>query len=204
MKWILTRYNHDIDWLKEYTGDWVMYDRSPVKIDDPRIIPVSNVGSDIYDKLKWIIENYENLPDVVLLAKANLIPRFITKEEFDLVKDNKTFTPLLTKNHKTEDGTTFYSEDGMYNELNNAWYLNHYPVKSGKTMNELGELLNFTGLKYLKFAPGANYILPKENILQHPKEFYQLLFSYLGWSGDTTQDEGESQMIERAFYSIFK
>mgnify|MGYP007100052672 CR=1 FL=1 len=203
MKWVLTRYNHDIGWLKEYTEDWVMYDRSPVKLDDPRVIPVPNIGSDIYDKLKWIIDNYENLPDVVLLAKANLF-KYISKKEFDLVKDNKTFTPLLTKNHKTVDGTTFYSEDGMYNELNNAWYLNHYPVKSNQIMNELGELLGFTGQKFLKFAPGANYILLKENILQHPKALYEVLFSYLGWSGDTTQDEGESQMIERAFYSIFK
>jgi hypothetical protein len=71
-------------------------------------------------------------------------------------------------------------------------------------VNELGELLDFKGRTHLAFAPGANYILPKENILKHPKEFYQKLFSYLGWSGNTETDEGESQMIERAFYYIFK
>lgn len=197
MKCFLTRYNHDMSWTKDYDFDYEIWDRSEVPMEGARVVP--NIGSDLYDKLCWIIENYDNLPDIVILAKANLF-KYISKREFDEVKDNKTFTPLVTKYHEEVPGFSFYSEDGMYNEKNNGWYLIELPPENIKVANVLGEWLGFYGKKYLKFAPGANYILPKENILQHPKEFYQKLAKTCEW----TRYPGESQMIERGFYELFK
>ena len=198
---IFSNYNFTPDWIKEY-DDYFIYDRSDSKdylkdFPQDKIRYVENIGSDIFDKLTWIIENYNKLPETVLLSKSNLF-KYITREEFDLVKDNKTFTPLMTQYHKTYLPICYY-QNGLYYELNNYFYLQSHSCKSQESMIELLQLLN-NMTTYHGFAPGSNYILPRENILQHTKVFYMKLRSFLDWS----IYPGESQIIERNLYNIFK
>ena len=112
MKYVISRYNHNVGWLSDYTDDVVMYDRSLESL--PGSIVVPNIGSDIYDKFTYIIDNYENLPDVAVYIKANLFD-YIKPREFEKVKDNKIFTPLFTNNHPVNNDTSIY-RDGMYTE----------------------------------------------------------------------------------------
>lgn len=200
MKYIISRYNHDISWLKEYTNDYVIYDRSEEPVKGAFVVP--NIGSDIYDKFTYIIDNYDRLPDVAVYTKANIF-KYITKDEFDKIKDNKTFTPILTQNHRTysdNNGQVNFYKDGMYCERNDFWYLLEHPTKNVRHTQELKKLLGIEGLQYVPFAPGSNYILPKENILKHSKEFYQKLRSYLDWG----IYPGEAQLIERGLYMLWK
>ena len=89
-----------MEWIKDYPdAEFVVYDRSEVPM--AGAIKMPNIGSDLYDKFTYIIDNYDNLPDVAIYSKANIF-KYITKKEFDLLKDNKTFTPLLTQTHKTK------------------------------------------------------------------------------------------------------
>lgn len=235
MKYVLSRFEHNIDWLSDYTDDFVIYDRSETPVE--RSISVPNLGSDIYDKFTYIIDNYDNLPEVAVYTKANLF-KYITKEEFDLIKDNKTFTPILTKNHaetyidfdannakvipdiennltdpyikqlfhrlnmthKTGKGPFSYYKDGMYYELNIPAYINTNHPKNYEVIEELMKLVGIWDLEYVPFAPGSNYILPRENILKHPKEFYEKLRSYLDWA----VYPGEAFIIERGLYLIWR
>lgn len=199
MKYIISRYNQDLDWIKEYTKDYVLYDRSEEPL--PNAIVVPNIGSDIHDKLTYIIDNYDNLPAVAVYCKANLF-KYITKEEFDKVKNNKTFTPLLTQKHKTYsdgDGVVCYYEDGMYYERNDYWFLREHQTKTRNSDRDLRTMFGMEGRKFNAFAPGSNYILPRANILQHPKELYEKLRSYLEWA----VYPGEAQLIERNLYYIW-
>jgi len=194
MKYILSRYNHKIGWLKDYTSDYVLYDRSEVPMGNAIIVP--NVGSDIYDKLTYIIDNYDNLPDVAVYTKANLFD-YIKPREFEKIKDNKTFTPILSLEHHTYEPVCRY-ENGIYLEVNNLWYLSEHPAKHN--IVELMQMLGTDNLHYLPFAPGSNYILPKENILKHSKEFYIKLRSFLDWD----VYPGEAQIIERGLFTLWK
>ena len=196
MKFIISRYNQDIEWLKEYTNDMVVYDRSEEPLEGA--IKVENIGTDIADKFKFIIDNYDNLPEVAVYTKANLW-KYIIKEEFDLLKDRKEFTPLLSQRHKTYMPVCYY-KDGMYYEINNFWYLTAHRPKNEQTVEELSDLLGLRGLSYVPFAPGSNYILTCQDILKHPKEFYEKLRSYLMW----TKYGGEAQIIERGLYLLWK
>ena len=199
MKYVVSRFNHDYDWLSEYTDDVVMYDRSDKPA--PNSIVTPNIGSDIYDKFSFIIDNYDDLPDVAVYTKCNLF-KYMPKEEFDLVKDNKTFTPLLTKNHKVyndDEGEpiAFYDAQGMYNERNDFWYLYPHPAKFAPI------IIDFFHMKerlYNAFAPGSNYILPKENILKHSKETYIKLRSCLDWD----IYPGDAQLLERNLYYLWQ
>lgn len=194
MKYIISRYNHDMSWLKEYTDDYIVYDRSDKKPMFEGAIQVPNIGSDIYDKFTYIIDNYENLPNVAVYTKANIF-KYITKEEFDLIKDNTFFTPILTQKHKTYFPICYYWKN-LFHEINNYWYLKQHPAKRKK---ELVKILGIKNKLYLKFAPGSNYIVPKENILKHSKEFYIKLRGFLEWD----IYPGEAQIIERSLYYLW-
>lgn len=194
-KYVLSRYNHDISWLKDYTDDYILYDRSVEPLKGSIIMP--NIGSDWYDKLSYIIDNYNNLPNTIILIKANLF-KYISKEEFDEVRENQIFTPLLTKHHKTYIPTCFYSDDGMYNELNDLWYLGSHPCKHNPW--ELMKLLGIDESFYVKFAPGSNYIVTKEVIHKYPVDFYVKIRSYLDWD----IYPGEAQIIERGIYNVWQ
>lgn len=196
MKWIISRYLHKVSYLKDYTDDIVMYDRSPEPIEGSIVMP--NIGSDLYDKFSYIIDNYDNLPDVAVYTKANLFD-YIKPREFEKIKDNKTFTPLLSQEHHIYLPTCYY-QDKMYYEINNMWYLGMHPCKNKMIPHELQEILGISEMEYLPFCPGSNYILPKENILKHPKEFYILLRSYLEWD----IYPGEAQIMERGLFTLWK
>ena len=192
MKFILSRYEHDMNWMKDYLADYVIYDRSEKPMEGS--VLVKNIGSDIYDKFTFIIDNYDNLPEIAIYSKANLF-KYITKEEFDLVKDNKIFTPLLTQNHKTYLPVCYY-ENGLYYEINDYWYLGSHAAKYAK---EIIDIFKMGERYYNAMAPGSNYILPRGNILKHPKELYEKLRSFLEWD----IYPGDAQLLERNLYYLW-
>lgn len=185
--WIVSKYQSDIEWVKDYTNDFVVLDKSE-----------KNVGYNIYSMMKFIIDNYDKLPDVCVFVKDNILQRHITKEEFDMVINNTNFTPLLTQKHVV-DGNIAYYKDGIYFEKNNSWYFAEYPSKYFRSYPEFAEIMEIPSPTYLPFAPGANYIVPKENILKHTKGFYEKLLEFCSWS----QINAESHTIERALYTIW-
>jgi len=220
MKFVLSRYNHAVSWVKDYTDDVVIYDRSEAPLEGSIVVP--NIGSDIYDKLTYIIDNYDNLPDVALYSKANLFD-YIRPKEFEALKDNKTFTPLFSQFHKevmcddkmliavnaTAPKPFSYYQDGMYYELNYPSFLKMHPLKNQPEFPtiewyrslELPRLLGIDQMEYIPFAPGSGYILTRENIRQNSIEFYKELRSFIGWKEGYS---GEDMILERGLYTIFK
>lgn len=203
----LVNYNFTPD--KEFVGDdYVIYDRSDDGIDhlkdfDPaKIIKTENVGQVDYDRLCYLVDNYYNLPDVFLWAKTNLF-KYITPEEYDLVKDNKTFTPLLTQNHATygdNNGWVCYYSGGMYHERNNSWYLNQFGSKYFPSYNEFAQAFQLPNPPYIPFAPGGNYILTRETVHKYSQDYYQHLTEILPYA----REPGEAFMIERSYFNLWK
>ena len=188
-KWIINNYNDfDLEWIKEYTDDFVVCDKKD-----------KNVGYNIYDYMDFIIKNYDYLPDMMFFIKGNMLSRHISKEEFDLICNNRTFTPILTQNHGTYMPTCYY-KDGLYYEKNDSWYFNHHEHKHFHSYNEFADLMRLPKPEYLGFAPGGCYMVPKENILKRSKDFYIKLRSFV----DYCQEPAEAHAIERALYTIWK
>lgn len=190
----ISRYNQDLNWVAEYAPSMILYDRSDEPLPGANIVP--NLGTDIADKLSYIIANYNNLPPVMAYCKGNLF-KYISKEEFDQVKDNSFFTPLLTKTHTERPGVSFYM-NGIYWEFNNLWYLAAHPCKHDP--KEVQRVLGIDKLEYVPFAPGSNYILTPNEIRKHPVEFYIKLLNYLTWA----VYPGEAQIIERGLYTLWR
>lgn len=199
MKAILTHYAGDWTWIKDFTDEYRIYNRSEEEI--PNSIKRANVGDADYDRLSYIVDNYYDLPEVFLLSKSNLF-KYITPEEWDEVKNNTDFTPLLTKNHKTYSdaaGEVCFYKDGIYWERNNSWYLGSVPAKYFKTYGEFAKTFNLPDPPYLPFAPGGNYILTRERVHRYAVDFYKDLASLLPYC----QRPGEAQFLERTYYTLW-
>ena len=71
--------NHQFtpNWIAEMTDDYLIYDRSDSpdftrNLDADKIIKTQNVGQVDYDKLGYLVDNYDTLPEVFLWIKSNL------------------------------------------------------------------------------------------------------------------------------------
>jgi len=202
---VLVNYNFTPD--KEWIGDdYLIYDRSDDGIDHleefdkSKVIYTENVGNADYDRLDYLVDNYETLPDVFLWSKTNLF-KYITKEEYEKVKDNQEFTPLLTQNHKTYSdnlGVVCYYSGGIYHERNPMLYSNQW--RFCKDYPEFAYMFQLPNPSYIPFAPGGNYILTKERVYRYSRDFYAKMASILPYC----QLPLEANFCERAYYQLWK
>lgn len=187
MKWVINSYHGNTDWIKEYTDDVVFYDKKE-----------SNLGSNILDYMDWIVNNYDDLPDIVLFGKSNMLERHITKNEFDSCLKQHGLVPLLTYNHKVYEPVCRYNGN-LYEETNNDWYVNEHPHKHYSSYKDFARDFKLPTPEYLRFSPGACWIVPRENILKRSREYYFRLRDIV----EHDSNPGEAHMIERALYYIW-
>lgn len=206
MKYILVNHNYTPNWLKEQDIDYLIFDRSESKewlkdFPQERIIYTENKGQVDFDKLGYLVDNYDDLPEVFVWGKTNLF-KYITPQEFEKVKNNTTFTPLLTMKHKTYGdniGPICYYAQGIYWERNNSWYMSQFPSRYFHNFPEFAVHLGIESPPYIPFAPGGNYILTKEKVHMYSRDIYDEMASFLPYC----QEPGEAQMCERAYYLMW-
>lgn len=217
MQAVLVNYNYTPEWLSDYPDiEPIIYDRSDDGIERNltkygKVYKTENIGNVDYDKLGYIIENYYDLPEVFLWGKSNLF-KYITKEEFDLVKDNKDFTPLLTKNHKIymdnsmPDGSlnvvNAYDDAGMYYERFGLVNTLHtfMPSRNYSRWEDWCADLNLPPVHMIPFPPGGNFILTKERVQRYGVDYYKEMQATLEY----TQLPVEAYFCERSYYLLWK
>lgn len=151
--------------------------------------------------MKFIVKNYENLPSITVFCKDNIFSRHINIELFLRLINQKSFTSL-------EDDSIIYDfplnlklSDNGFVEINNSWYKFNFPRKYFSDYDEFySYIFNVHNLPdFLRFSPGANFIVPKENILLRSKNFYKNLINFINYSKLSC----ESHFLERSLITIF-
>ncbi len=201
----ISNHNNDLSWVKNYPNPYIIYDRSDNDsfVEGLNYIKSPNVGYNIYDICSFIIDNYYELPEYTTFCKGNVFPRHVTIETFEKLMDNKYFTPIIDyKLHKPYMPICMFSSDGNFSEINNSWYMNE--GKPSKYFRNYNDFLKFIFVNpfipnYNTFAPGANYIVPKNMILKYGIEFYKNLRTFVSHNSFSS----ESHIIERALYTIW-
>lgn len=211
---IVSNYNSDLNWLKMTCEhgfspeNTVIYDRSDVEKDWSYLgksIRSPNVGENIYDMMRFIVENYDNLSDINIFIKGNLFSRldddggtnyYTTEERFIRSLHAEYFLPI-ERYHPT---TAFNVNSGGYIEP--SWYQHQAPSKYFTSYAQLMELLfeNPIYPEFIRFAPGGNYVVPKGNILKYSKRLYEKLMKYCAHCEIVC---AEAYLIERALYAIW-
>lgn len=212
--------------LLERCKDYIIYDCSTdIAVKDKlksmglNVKDVENTGHNITSYFSYFAENYDSLPEVMCLLKGNMIGRHCSKEFFDKVYDDKSFTFLYDEKQywdkfskykengeKNEAGNTFLALENVYVEKNDSWYVEseNHPKKY---FNDTDDLLRFIYKKpmipqYFMFASGACYIVRREQILRHSREFYLNLNKIMNY-GMSPGFPSEAHQIERILPIIF-
>ena len=198
--WVVSTYNQDpSNVIADLVGDWVIYNQG-----DPAHVPATlkadksfrqmqHTGHNLSDYFAFILENYDDLPSEVGLAKGNLFPRHISRDQFldrqaeggfqPLYGDTATFTPNF---HKLFFWRLVSQQvlPGLYLEQNNNWYLK--TRKRGKhyqTFDDLHrKIFDRSSPRYILFAPGACMLVPSTHILRWPKELYAHLYDIVSYT----------------------
>lgn len=220
---VIHNYNTIPEDLILYCNNYIIYDASDKKTRDAlkerkmNYIAVENTGHNITTYFKYIVDNYNELPETICFLKGNIIGRHCSREYFEKVFNNKFFTYLyddiksigrLSKNlNNVMNRSAYLLNENQYIELNNSWYVNS-PQHPHRFFDDLDRLLNFIYVnpvipQYVMFSPGACYIVRREQILKNPPIFYRNLVSIMNY-GLYPSFPSEAHQVERILPLIFE
>jgi hypothetical protein len=145
---VICHFKEDLSWVKDIKHKVVIYNKNP-EHNNLYEINLPNVGFDTIVYLKYIIDNYDNLPDYVCFSQDDPFyhcPRFIEKvNEFDFIRK---FHPLGISYIRSVDNI----------------------------VKDTISYADSVGIKYelpIKFINSAQCIVSRELILMRNKESYQ-------------------------------
>lgn len=213
MKAILVNYNYDPTWLKDYPElEVTLYDRSDDGVERDltqygAVIKTQNIGDVDYDKLGYLIEHYDNLPDVFLWGKSNLF-KYADEKVFEGIYKTplhvRPFSPLLKYDHKTYSdrlGVVCRYHNNIYEERADSWFFNN-PDLANRCPNWETWAIKFRlpMTQFIPFAPGGNYILTKERVHRYSRDFYEEMRDTLPYA----VHPAEAHAAERSYYLLWK
>ena len=199
----ISYYEGDLSWIYELDqSKYIVYNKSDKELPkEIKNIKVKNVGYNLYSYLEYIIKNYDNLPDSIIFCKNNIFDRHLNKNLFLKLIKRDIFTSLEENISEKYDFVSLTLSDQGFNEINTSWYKYNYDRLYFANYNDFYSFI-FKGSVtpiFLKFSPGGNYLLKKENILIRPKSFYQNLKLFISHS----QFSCESHFLERSLETIW-
>jgi hypothetical protein len=209
---IVSSFNNDLSWLPRYSDQYLVYEQGvgsglPPQIDRGAVKFVSNNGSNFKDYFEFIIENYDNLPDVVYLVKGNVFPRHVRQHIFDSFVDQKELCSIVDRQkHRTQIPSDFFDRNGFYCEINSDWYMRlGFPHKYFKCQKDF--LLYFDrslnqGL-YSRFSLGGQYVITRDVLRRIPKQMYVDLLEIVAQGNIVVGYNSECFIVERSINSLW-
>lgn len=199
----ISHFNGELNWIKSINkSNYVVYNKSNRELNkNINNIKIKNVGYNIYSYLNFIVDNYENLPNSIVFCKDNIFTRHIKINTFTSLLKRDIFTSFEEKNKTLNFPISLQLSDNSFNEINSSWYKFKYSRKYFADYNIFYKYIfkNVRKPLFLRFSPGANYIVPKNHILLRSKNFYKNLLKFISHS----QYSCESHFTERSLDLIW-
>jgi hypothetical protein len=161
---VTSHWKEDLDWLKKSKWPVVLIDKEgadPTWIVPQHVIP--NKGKEASSYLKYIIENYDALPDHVAFIHGHETAwhQHYPNSLFELMECANTgkygFLPL----NNWARMYPFADEDTGYQRIESLWAEFEFPMSKPPNMHVL-------------ICPlGAQFIVARERILAHPLELWR-------------------------------
>lgn len=197
---VVSRFNENVDWIHDFTDDYIVYNKGEPLPDTIKQIMSRNVGGNQYDIFRHILLNYDNLPELLAFVQGNPFDH-CRSERFKELIYSESFTPLFGEGNYP---------NGNYSEDNTSWYINgswlqHAPESKFASFDDY---MNFIFSDYvhqdkLIFPPGSQIIVERERCLFYSKNFWRKLMDIFptqpGLNGGR-----EAHIIERSVQIIFE
>ncbi len=176
-KIIVARYNENIDWLNSEMKNCIIYNKGN-KLNLRNEVILENVGRENDTYLHYIIDNYYNLPDVIVFTQAK-ISDHKGADDVNYLLNIKNQALIYSKSQN------FYihNDTGRCIHFDKEWNLRNgeYFLKDNYKNNS-----PITFIKWFKTNININYPNPivmyvhaifavkKENIINKPIEYYKI------------------------------
>ena len=163
---VISRFNENLDWINELKIPYLIYNKGENNINFP-CISIPNNGRESETFLRYIIENYPDLPDEIAFIQGN---------PFDHCND--ILFHLNSKNittYQIENKVTFLMNKHLekyYLECN----IDGSPHHSGLPIKETLDQMGIEYDEYLLFSQGAQYLVSKSCIVSKPLEWWEHLY----------------------------
>ena len=186
---LIAHYQKDLSWIKEITAD---VDIKIYSTSDPTKIYVTpNKGMDANMYLRYIIDNYDNLPERTLFVHHHRddwtqdypLPYYINNLNWEL---DDYFNIGARQYYKSAiDHNTKIRGEQWRKWLNDIWYLFELPKIE---------------LENLIFYAGTQFMCHKKLILQYPKKYWANLHTWLLFT--TLPDSISGRVFEYMWHYI--
>ncbi len=182
---VISRFEEDINWVRNIKMPVVVYNKGAsatgLEMDLP-VIRRPNFGRESETYLHHIIENYDSLPDYLVLLQGYPIDHCY--DLFTILSDHADSNVVVPLSECWKRETL----DAEYNWPGFKEYL-----------LSLGSLIGLRDMESLSYSTGAQYIVPREMILRRPKSQYQELITKVNYSVNPL----EGYVMERLWPYVF-
>jgi hypothetical protein len=174
MKLLISNFNTvPRELIDSWGDDWLLLDQSTDEsviaelksMQDDRVVFAKHVGHNLLDYIDYIVSSYENLPDKLVFAKGNIVPRHIDAQAFKAAVKVGVFAPLYRDLTAPEiKGTQHFPVPNLMFEVNNSWYANKSTHRYFTEFDQLMDFLfeDYVGKRFILFNPGACFIVEAE------------------------------------------
>lgn len=201
---VVARYKENLEWINHLDTKYIVYNKGNNDLDylnpiNINIIP--NIGYEAYVYLKYIVDNYNNLPDQIIFTQGNPFdhsPQFL--DLVNLYHDDFSDIQPLTLHYKSDPKYDVLKNqkpdicfgdmpvhieyyDNEYQYIQNIPYINNgtkYVFKYLRNFfnhNDIVKgIMDFVNIKprfvVIPFCFAAIFSVSKHKILSYPKDFY--------------------------------
>lgn len=209
---VVSRYNEDLEWFKDETFQKypvLIYNKGnntdfykPEKLKE--IISLQNVGREGHTYLYYIIQNYDNLPSLVIFLPGSTDINFKlekSKRMMNEIEKNKSAV-IIANNHENVKNELYDFKIDYWKSTNenNSTLTKKHDLKPSE-FRPFGKWFehHFGDLKIQHVFYGGIFSVSKEDILQHPKSYYENLIKEL--NNDPNPEVGH--YFERSWEAVF-
>ena len=215
-KIVVARYNEDVDWLLPEMKNVIIYNKGePLKNTKMTSINIPNVGRESETYLHYIIDNYDNLPDVVCFTQGMITDHIRRVEPLDALKEfiKQAFMFGMSRPKKCATVGDSWSADTRPSwstpafcegkKFDLQWKDMELKLRNNNKIVDFKKwFLNNISSKYpacLNQYKTGIFAVSKQQILSRPKSFYESII--LEVNHDSNPLEGH--YFERSWYYIF-
>jgi hypothetical protein len=194
---VVAHYNEDLEWLTPFDKDsLIIYSKGELSTVDCMQKVLPNVGREAHTYLTYILEYYDNLPDIVFFTQGKIIDHMY----FDQ-KDYIYETFLTIKSNTSDNYTVEHFNFGLDPDWHLAFcreFLTRYHL-SGKEFFHTYINQNIDLDSPIRWYGGAIFSVRREAILMRSKEYYRILLSTVS----NANAPETAHFLERSWYYIF-
>jgi len=189
---VISRYNEDVNWIKEFfpREKVTIYNKGKKDIeskDNIKVIEIENVGRESHTYLYHIVKNYENLKKYVVFLQGNPFDHngqyFLAQIKSRKIKKNSHFKSIIGFNKKKRKFKEMVKESSVNlskNHLKNTKWKN---TDFSKDYDDIVGFMRYHNIPMLDPKEtmlinwGAQFIVESETIKNKPVAFYEKILS---------------------------